>query len=205
MALANGDVIETALYASKGTKQVANIRYWRVDNVVGAPAVTDLEPMFWVNTQLTHRRVIGTTAKSDGYNATVLTGADVGATNLVNIQANGLLTGTMLLPHQCCGLISFHAETAPSRSVSRLYSPFPTMLMNLSDGTPHGLYLSRLLDLAGLCTNFQAVGGAGNTMTIHPVIYRRSDGAYWDITSFKVHTVWATQRRRSTFWRRTHQ
>lgn len=103
-----------------------------------------------------------------------------------------------LLPAQVSGVITKQTPFAGVKFRGRLYCPFPGEADNTSNAPTAG-YLSRLNDLAQSLTDVVVAGVAGDTSTMAPCLWHRSDGSITLLTAVRTNALWGTQRRRGNY------
>ena len=110
--------------------------------------------------------------------------------------------GTVSLPKQTCGLITFYSPVQGKHGQGRNYIPFPPVDANELHGVPTASYVTQLTNLgAVMITPALVQGVSGDNGLMFPVL-RPIPGVAGDAATINgrlAHTAWATQRRRSDF------
>lgn len=107
--------------------------------------------------------------------------------------------GSIGLPSQAAGLISFFGSVYGKKGQGRQYVPFPSQDDNVGLGIPTAGYLTRLDALAGVWAAQRLVTVAGQTATLEPGASSKPEAQFSIITGSKVGTAWATQKRRGGY------
>ena len=111
--------------------------------------------------------------------------------------------GSVALPGQVAGLVSFGSATMGKRGEGRNYVPFPPSAANELNGSPTATYITNLQALGTMmtstipCPNIDSSGTGALNAILRSTPGSPTTGA--PITRFSVPTVWATQRRRGGF------
>lgn len=110
--------------------------------------------------------------------------------------------GTIALPKQVSGLVSFNAAFRGRSFRGRQYVPFPSAADDIGDGIPTTAYILKLLALgAALKAPISATGGGGGSIDMYPVLWHRVAMTSTFIVGTHASSAWATQRKRGDFGR----
>jgi len=200
-----GDLLQGRLVASSQKQMAYNIRHWRVEAMSAGGTqhlqglCTSMEAIFAGN----YKPLLSPEAQWEGFGLRRVTGgvqpASVEVNSTVELGA-GTSTGD-ILPRQACGIATLQSGFPGRSKRGRIYVAFPGEGDNSADGTPTTAYLVRLralLDVVAKDTTFVLAGALG-TVTLRPIIYKRSTHGQTDIVAYVDRDRWATQRRRSDF------
>jgi len=193
-----GSLIQTTMVCSSAYQFSQNVRHWVVSAIAGAGA-SDQQLIDAMSTDLAAliKPMMASTAEYTGLKGQVL--KPVPLTAVVSLNGAGAgASATDLMAPQTAALFRLGTGLAGKSYRGRCYIPFPAEGFNAATGIPTGAYLVTLASIASFhASPYTVTAGAGNTLTIKPVIYSRKLNSQTDVTGYTVSQAWATIRRRS--------
>jgi len=201
-----GDIIVTQVLCFLSDEQqisVAN-RYWAVGTMTGSGNVTfqdvagAMEGLLAVNLQA----VLWNDARYEMVRVRRANPPNNDQWAVSTALAGPGTAGTVGLPSQTCGLLTFTGPTLGKHAEGRMYIPFPASADNRLNGIPTNGYVTNAgLFAAPLIVN-QVINGSGTRVAnLNPGTYDRATQTMQSITNVRVSPSWATQRRRGMYGR----
>lgn len=198
-----GSVVGVQCWTTLDEQAACNTFYYKVTAIGGAPAldkdIGDAVGAIWGgNVPATQD---DNTVFQGTYSKIVPVGTNAPAGVLSTVGATSGTSGSVSLPRQTSGLISWYTGQAGRAYRGRSYIPFPSQAQNGTDGFPNGGYTGVLAAVATALLGLTAISASGRTATIALVIRQRKLVAYQGVVSWIGRPVWATQRRRGSYGR----
>jgi hypothetical protein len=108
--------------------------------------------------------------------------------------------GAIALPTQVSGIITLQTGLAGRGFRGRQYIPFPSTTSNDATlDTPTATYKGLIGGIGGRFGSSYNIGAGGNTVTMQPVLWKRTLAFATNITAYRANQKWATQRRRGNY------
>jgi hypothetical protein len=206
ISLRTGDVIFTRWYALLNQQLSVNTINFLV---IADPAST------WTDVTLlatlagtvapVYKPLLNSGAEFGGSSITTLLGATGKIATKTEYEIFGQgpgLGGTQPLPTQTSIIVQLKTNGPGKGGLGRIYIPFPSTTDNANGGVPAGAYQAKVdtFRLAVYTRHTYTDAGKG-IIELEPIIWHRKTKNYDLVESTKVHTLWATQRRRGSYGR----
>jgi hypothetical protein len=198
-----GDIVQVRIFCTLGIQTSVNVRHWRTTAKAGTGATLAqmLVMLETMGLSAAYKSLIVSDASYAGADAQIIHPV-LGVVTQNQAGAGPGETVGDVLPPQTCGLISLYTALGGKANRGRLYIPFPCELDNIASAQPGAAYLAQADVLRSVvAVPLIAVGGAGNTNDMQPVILHRDTMLTTPVTHSVTRNLWATQRRRGYFGR----
>lgn len=204
MGAALGDVYRVRLVCSIDNQASVNVSHWAVKQGGGGGGATDQEIADAMSLQLGGLLRPCLTSKATFLGATAQRIHPMPPLNaFISTAGQGAgMVGANALPKQVSGLISLRTNNAGRKYRGRMYVPFPGEEDSVDvTGSPTNDYATRVLALGNKMVTGVTTSGAVDWSALECVIYHRSSLTWDQVTSCRVRSKWATQRRRGDYGR----
>lgn len=197
VSLVVGDIVEVKLIARCGGQYSINTLHYQCNSLSGTGA-TDVNALTAIDDDLSgpFKNAISADAFLLGTQLQVIKPTRYQFIFTSANSGGGDLAGDVL-PRQTSGLIRKVGNLAGKRYQGRMYVPFPTEPYNSPSGHPITDYVDLLNTLGSHLIATVTAGGGGNTASLIPRIFHRSDDTTTGISTYRGVSEWATQRRRA--------
>jgi len=116
-----------------------------------------------------------------------------------NSNAGVGTAGSVALPTQSAGLLTFVGNTLGKKGEGRQYLPFPAQADNQTVGIPSASYVTRLGTLGTLWVTQINLTVAGQTANLIPGASSSPSTSFVAINQYRAADAWATQKRRGSY------
>lgn len=188
------------IFATDTRSIFANVRHYRVTAVGGAGASDALvASTFNAAIRPVYLPIMASTVGLTGFQVQRLTAGGVALTDpvvsLTNLPALGTDSGDQL-PSYVAGVLSVRTGVAGRRTRGRFYT-FPAgEASNSSIGTPEAAWVANAVVLASQLLQTSVPTAGGDSTTLVPVVFSKSNGGSTVVSNVAVRPEWGTIRHR---------
>jgi len=194
-----GDLLEIKTFCVHAEQVGLNVHHYIVENITGSVTDYEVATAFDSAVSLLLRSMMASDSEYAGTTCQILNGSPPPVPVFSVGSAGAGTLGSVSLPTQTCGLITFTSQLIGRANRGRRYIAFPAADALDTDGTPIAAQVSNLDSLATvLLSVFPIVGGSG-TISATLCIGRKPSLTFTRLTGKRVLKRWATQRRRGNF------
>jgi len=199
--VAVGDLLQVKVYCRLRDQEGINSLHFRVQAIAGTATTTNIIGLKIDNElRAAYPDVLADDASYQGVGIRRISPLPITSEEFCTLGAVSGNAGTLELPLQVSGVITFKTGLAGPSKRGRAYIPFPSTTDVDTDGSPKQTYADRLTAIWSSLIGGYVAGSGGNTATVQLIIYHRIDGTWTNVNSGGGgNKKWGTQRRRGDY------